>query len=34
MTNLESVLKSRDINSAEKGPYSQGYGHPSGHVRL
>ena len=27
-----SVLKSRDI--AEKGPYSQGYGLPSGHVQL
>ena len=29
MTNLDSVLKSRD-----KGPYSQGYGLPGGHVWL
>ena len=34
MTNLDSVLESRHINSANKGPYSQGYGLPSGHVRL
>ena len=34
MTNLDSVLKSRDITSANKGPYSQGCGLPSGHVRL
>ena len=32
MTNLDSVLKSRDI--AYKGPYSQGYGLPSGHLVL
>ena len=32
MTNLDSVLKSRDI--AEKGSYSQGYGLPSSHVQL
>ena len=32
MTNLDSVLKSRDI--ADKVPYSQGYGLPSGHVQL
>ena len=32
MTNLDSVLKSRDI--AEKGSYSQGYGLPSNHVQL
>ena len=31
MTNLDSVLKSRDY-SANKGPYSQGYGLPIGHV--
>ena len=30
MTNLDSVLKSRDI--ANKGPSSQGYGFSSGHV--
>ena len=34
MTNLDSVLKRRHINSAKKGPYSQGYGHPSGHMQL
>ena len=31
-TDLDSVLKGRDI--ADKGPCSQGYGLPSGHVRL
>ena len=31
MTNLDSILKSRDI--ANKGPSSQGYGFSSGHVR-
>jgi len=30
MTNLDSILKSRDI--ANKGPSSQGYGFSSGHV--
>ena len=30
MTNLESILKSRDI--ADKRPSSQGYGFSSGHV--
>ena len=34
MTNLDSVLKTRGINSADKGLYSQGYGLPSGHVWL
>ena len=34
MTNLDSVLKSRDYYSADKGSYSQGHGLPSGHVRL
>ena len=29
MTNLDSMLKSRDVN---KGPSSQGYGFSSGHV--
>ena len=31
MTNLDSMLKSRHY-SADKSPYSQGYGLPSGHV--
>ena len=30
MTNLDSILKSRDI--ANKGPCSQGYGFSGGHV--
>ena len=34
MTNLDSVLKSRDITLLDKGPYSQGYGLPSGHTLL
>ena len=33
MTNLDSVLKSWHY-SADKGPYSQGYGLPSGHIWL
>ena len=33
MINLEGVLKSRHY-SADKGPYSQGCGLPSGHVQL
>ena len=33
MTNLNSVLKSRHY-SANKGPYSQGYDLPSGHIWL
>ena len=33
MTNLDNVLKSR-YYSADKGPYSQGYGLPSGHTWL
>ena len=32
MTNLSSILKSRDITLSNKGPYSQGYGFPSSHV--
>ena len=32
MTNLDSILKTRDIIFANKGPSSQGYGFPSGHV--
>ena len=33
VTNLDSVLKSRHY-SADKDPYSQGYGLPSGHIQL
>ena len=33
MTNLDSVLKSRDI-TANKGPYSQSYGFSSSHVEM
>ena len=32
MTNLDSALKSTDIT--DTGPYSQGYGLPSGHIQL
>ena len=32
MTNLDSILKTRDINFVNKGPFSQGYGFSSGHV--
>ena len=32
MTNLDSILKSRDIYFANKGLSSQGYGFSSGHV--
>ena len=32
MTNLDSILKSRDVYFANKGPSSQGYGFSSGHV--
>ena len=32
MTKLDSILKSRDIYFANKGPSSQGYGFSSGHV--
>ena len=32
MTNLDSIFKSRDINFANKGSSSQGYGFSSGHV--
>ena len=32
MTNLDSILDSRDIYFANKGPSSQGYGFSSGHV--
>ena len=32
MTNLDSILKSKDITFANKVPSSQGYGFSSGHV--
>ena len=32
MTNLDSVLKSRDITLPTRGPYSQSYGFSSSHV--
>ena len=32
MTNLDSILKSRDITFANKGPSSQSYGFSSSHV--
>ena len=32
MTNLDSILKSRDITWPTKGPYSQSYGFSSSHV--
>ena len=34
MTNLDSVLKSRDMLLADKGPYSQSYGFSSSHVQM
>ena len=34
MTNLVSILKSRDNYFVNKGPSSQGYGFSSGHVRV
>ena len=34
MTNPDSVLKSRDITLPTKIQYSQGYGLPSGRIRL
>ena len=32
MTNIDSILKSRDINFVNKGPSRQGYGFSTGHV--
>ena len=32
MTNLDSILKSRDTTLSTKGLYSQGYGFSSSHV--
>ena len=34
MTNLDSILKSRDITLHYKGPCSQSYGFSSNHVRM
>ena len=34
MTNLDSILKSRDITLSAKGLSSQGYGFSSGHVQM
>ena len=34
VTNLHNLLKKQRLYFAEKGPYSQGYGLPSGHVQL
>ena len=34
MTNLDSVLKSRDITSVDKGLYSQSYVFPGSHVQM
>ena len=34
MTNLDSVLKNKDITLLTKGLYSVGYGLPIGHVQL
>ena len=34
MTKLDRVLKSRDINFADKCPHSQSYGLSSSHVRM
>ena len=32
MTNLDSILKSRDITLQQQSPYSQSYGFSNGHV--
>ena len=34
MTNLDSILKSRDITLQKKGPYSQTYGFPRSNVQM
>ena len=34
MTNIDSILKSRDITLPTKGPSSQGYGFSNSHVRM
>ena len=32
VANIDSIVKSRDITLADKGPYNQGYGFSCGHV--
>ena len=34
VTNLDKCVEKQRHYSANKGPYSQGYGLPSGHIRL
>ena len=34
MTNLKSILKSKEHYSVKKGPYSQSYGFSSSHVQM
>ena len=34
MTNLDSILKTRDMRFTDKGPYSQSYGFSSSHVGM
>ena len=34
MTKLDSVLKSREHQFANKGPYNQSYGFSSSHIRM
>ena len=34
MTNLDSILKSRDIILPKKGPYSQTYGFPRSNIQM
>ena len=34
MTNLDSILKSRDNYFVNKGPYSQNYGFASSHLQI
>ena len=34
MANIDSIVKSRDITLADKGPYNQSYGFSSSHVRM
>ena len=34
VANIDSIVKSRDITLADKGPYNQGYGFSSSHVQM
>ena len=34
MANIDSIVKSRDITLADKGPYNQSYGFSSSHVQM